>query len=97
MRLMCNGRNRVRLIDFDDPDANDWVAVNKFTVIEGSTQSPAGLDCPSKRSCYASLTRRYRAKVLASLPIKLSFGQQCGGKPPFPTLRSVKGLAQLSA
>ena len=26
---------QVRLIDFDDPDANDWVAVNQFTVIEG--------------------------------------------------------------
>ena len=25
----------VRVIDFDDPDANDWVAVNQFTVIEG--------------------------------------------------------------
>ena len=24
-----------RLIDFDDPDANDWLAVNQFTVIEG--------------------------------------------------------------
>jgi type I restriction enzyme R subunit len=27
--------DRVRLIDFDNPDANDWVAVNQFTVIEG--------------------------------------------------------------
>ena len=25
----------VLLIDFDDPDANDWLAVNQFTVIEG--------------------------------------------------------------
>lgn len=25
----------VRVIDFDDPDANDWIAVNQFTVIEG--------------------------------------------------------------
>ena len=25
----------MRVIDFDDPDANDWVAVNQFTVIEG--------------------------------------------------------------
>ena len=25
----------VRLIDFDNPDANDWLAVNQFTVIEG--------------------------------------------------------------
>jgi type I restriction enzyme R subunit len=25
----------VRLIDFDDPAANDWFAVNQFTVIEG--------------------------------------------------------------
>ena len=26
--------DRSRLIDFDDPDANDWLAVNQFTVIE---------------------------------------------------------------
>jgi type I restriction enzyme R subunit len=26
----------VRLVDFSDPDANDWFAVNQFTVIEGS-------------------------------------------------------------
>ncbi|WP_294535675.1 type I restriction endonuclease subunit R [uncultured Rhodoblastus sp.] len=28
---------QVRLIDFDDPDANDWLAVNQFTVIEQKT------------------------------------------------------------
>ena len=27
--------DRVRVIDFDNPEANDWVAVNQFTVIEG--------------------------------------------------------------
>jgi type I restriction enzyme R subunit len=27
--------DRVRLIDFDTPEANDWLAVNQFTVIEG--------------------------------------------------------------
>ena len=27
--------DRVRLIDFDDPKANDWLAANQFTVIEG--------------------------------------------------------------
>jgi type I restriction enzyme, R subunit len=26
--------DQVRLIDFDDPDANDWLAVNQFAVIE---------------------------------------------------------------
>jgi type I restriction enzyme R subunit len=26
---------RLRLIDFDAPDENDWVAVNQFTIIEG--------------------------------------------------------------
>jgi type I restriction enzyme R subunit len=26
---------RVRVIDFDDPDNNDWLALNQFTVIEG--------------------------------------------------------------
>lgn len=25
---------RLRLIDFDDPDENDWLAVNQFTIIE---------------------------------------------------------------
>lgn len=27
--------DRVRLIDFDNPDQNDWLAVNQFTIIEG--------------------------------------------------------------
>jgi type I restriction enzyme R subunit len=27
----------VRLINFDDPSANDWLAINQFTVIEGSS------------------------------------------------------------
>ncbi|MBA3726364.1 MAG: type I restriction endonuclease subunit R [Armatimonadetes bacterium] len=27
--------DHVRLVDFDNPDANDWLAVNQFTVIEG--------------------------------------------------------------
>lgn len=27
--------DRVRLIDFDDPNRNDWLAVNQYTVIEG--------------------------------------------------------------
>src|SRR6185369_7647669 len=29
------GAEIVRLIDFDDPEANNWLAVNQFTVIEG--------------------------------------------------------------
>jgi type I restriction enzyme R subunit len=29
------GAEIVRLMDFDDSDANDWLAVNQFTVIEG--------------------------------------------------------------
>ena len=28
------GGEQVRLIDFDDPDANDWLAANQYTVIE---------------------------------------------------------------
>ena len=28
------GGEQARLIDFDDPDGNDWLAVNQFTVIE---------------------------------------------------------------
>lgn len=31
------GGELARLIDFDDPDANDWLAVNQYTVIEGKT------------------------------------------------------------
>lgn len=27
--------DRVRLVDFDQPDENDWLAVNQFTVVEG--------------------------------------------------------------
>ena len=26
---------RLRLLDFDDPDQNDWLAVNQFTIVEG--------------------------------------------------------------
>lgn len=29
--------DHVRLVDFGDVRANDWLAVNQFTVIEGST------------------------------------------------------------
>ncbi len=32
---------QVRLIDFDDPDANDWLAVNQFTVIENKVNRRA--------------------------------------------------------
>src|SRR5262249_48082183 len=31
----------VRLIDFDDPDSNDWLAVNQFTVIENKVNRRA--------------------------------------------------------
>ena len=27
--------DHARLVDFDDPDANDWLVVNQFTVVEG--------------------------------------------------------------
>ncbi len=29
------GYDPVRVVDFDAPDANDWLAVNQYTVIEG--------------------------------------------------------------
>ena len=29
---------QVRVIDFDDPDGNDWLAVNQFTVVENRRQ-----------------------------------------------------------
>ena len=32
------GGEQVRLIDFDDPDANDWLAVNQYTVIENKAK-----------------------------------------------------------
>jgi type I restriction enzyme, R subunit len=32
------GGEQVRLIDFDDPDANDWLAANQYTVIENKTK-----------------------------------------------------------
>ena len=28
--------DQVRVVDFDRPDANDWLAVNQFTIVEGS-------------------------------------------------------------
>src|SRR5690606_13702748 len=28
----------VRLVDFDDPEANDWLALNQFTVIENGAK-----------------------------------------------------------
>ena len=28
------GRRSVRVLDFDEPDNNDWLAVNQFTVVE---------------------------------------------------------------
>ena len=31
---------RVRLIDFDTPENNDWLAVNQFTVVENSERRP---------------------------------------------------------
>lgn len=30
------GTEKAWLIDFDDPEANDWLAINQFTVVEGS-------------------------------------------------------------
>ena len=34
-RRLDRRATQARLIDFDDPDANDWLAVNQFTVVEG--------------------------------------------------------------
>lgn len=34
--------DHVRLIDFDNPDANDWLAVNQFTVVEGQNNRRPG-------------------------------------------------------
>jgi type I restriction enzyme R subunit len=35
--------DRARLLDFDNPDFNDWLAVNQFTVIEGQHNRRADL------------------------------------------------------
>ena len=35
------GDDPVRVIDFDDPEQNDWLVVNQFTVIEGQAHAPA--------------------------------------------------------
>jgi len=35
--------DRVRLIDFSNPDANDWLAANQFTVIEGQNNRRADI------------------------------------------------------
>jgi type I restriction enzyme R subunit len=32
---------QVRIVDFDDPDNNDWLAVNQFTVVEGQHERRA--------------------------------------------------------
>ena len=32
--------DRVQLIDFDNPENNDWLAVNQFTVVENSERRP---------------------------------------------------------
>ena len=32
----------VRLMDFDRPNENDWLAVNQFTVVESAGPSPRG-------------------------------------------------------
>ena len=42
---------QVRLIDFDDPDDNDWLAVNQFTVIEKQAQPPARPRRSSSTAC----------------------------------------------
>ena len=33
---------QARVIDFDDPDNNDWLAVNQFTVSRGTAHPPSG-------------------------------------------------------
>ncbi len=33
---------RARVLSFDHPESNDWLAVNQFTVAEGHSHSPAG-------------------------------------------------------
>lgn len=36
------GTEIVRLVDFENPDANDWLVVNQFTVIEGQHRGEIG-------------------------------------------------------
>ena len=40
-------RRAGRVIDFDKPENNDWLAVNQFTVAEGSTTAGPTWCCSS--------------------------------------------------
>jgi type I restriction enzyme R subunit len=44
---------QARILDFDDPDKNDWLAVNQFTVIENhhSRRPDLVLSCASASTC----------------------------------------------
>ena len=42
--------DKVRLIDFDDPDANDWLVMDQFTVIENGINRRPGKSM-SNRCC----------------------------------------------
>jgi len=55
----------VRLIDFGDPEANDWLAVNQFTVIEGQ-HNPA---CAAERSGAAGRRRPDVVIFINGLPL----------------------------
>ncbi len=41
---------QARVIDFDDADNNDWLAVNQFTVAEGQNYPPAGRGAVRQRA-----------------------------------------------
>ena len=45
---------QAQVIDFDDPADNDWLAVNQFTVVEGSTRA-------GPTSCCSSTACRWRS------------------------------------
>ena len=49
---------QARVIDFDTPDNNDWLAVNQFTVAEGQHNAPAGRRAVRQRPA----ARRHRAE-----------------------------------
>ena len=42
--------DKVRLFDFENPERNDWLVVNQFTVIEASTTAGPTWSCSSTAS-----------------------------------------------
>ena len=88
--------DHVRLIDFDNPDANDWLAVNQFTVIEGQTQPPAG----HRRLRQRPAARRHRAEERrdedTDIWFAAAYNQLQTYKPEIPSLLHYNAVLVIS-